>query len=101
MKFLALIFTVIFIFKFTIQIKNKKHKNNPQMFRLKKMKELQSKHQWNPSINERMSDSFDAKIYSKGIKNADGFISYLGFLRDSSNEVNTKIFKKLSEKFLR
>lgn len=57
------------------------------VFRQAKMNELQSNHHWKPSLDEGMNGNFRAEDK----KNSDHFISFLGFLRDSSRKASKNI----------
>jgi hypothetical protein len=70
-----------------------------QSFRLEQMTKLQQRHTWYPGINERMNDKFSGGKFSPSRKD-DKFISYLGFLKDSSYNANKKIMENNLEKFL-
>jgi hypothetical protein len=48
------------------------------------MKKLQSNHTWKNAKRESINDKFDKYAASTGVKNADEFVSFLGYLSDAS-----------------
>jgi hypothetical protein len=61
--------------------------NRIGVYRQAKMNELQSNHHWKPSLSEGMNSKF--RVENKN--NADHFISFLGFLRDSSRKASKNV----------
>jgi hypothetical protein len=69
---------------------------NNYQFNLAQMKKLQARHTWYQGPNERMNDKF---IRRRG--SPDLFVSYLGFLRDSSQQVNESLIHRKMQKFVK
>jgi len=53
-------------------------------FRDSEMKKLQINHTWKNAKRESINDNFDKYAASTGVKNADEFVSFLGYLSDAS-----------------
>jgi len=96
MKFMLFMFIFALII-FTCSVSTKKTPNEIQEFRLNKMKQLQDRHTWYPSVNERMNDDFRRK---DDRENNDKFVSFLKFVKSSSYDVNKVVLQKQIEKFL-
>ena len=69
------------------------------MFRYDQMNKLQKTHTWRPAKPEGMYGSFNRHQASHGRKNADLFVSYLGYLRDTAFKSSQKNFNKEVEIF--
>ena len=83
---------------------HKKKKNNQsvvrgKLFRIKEMNNLQNSHHWRHSIKESMGKKYSKIIAAQGNKNADTFVGFLGFLRDSSYDGNQNVLQVQAEKF--
>jgi hypothetical protein len=65
-------------------------------FQLAQMKKLQSRHTWYTGSNERMNDKFIKRRDSPDL-----FVSYLSFLRDSSQQVNENLVHRKMQTFLK
>lgn len=63
------------------------------------MRNLQKNHVWRPAKNERQNEAFSKTKYQQGNKNADLFVSFLGYIRDSSYKQSTPLFEKIVKKF--
>jgi len=74
-------------------------KNRFNIFRQGKMNDLQKSHQWTPSIREGIDMKFNKIASSHGKKNVDTFVSFLGYLRDSSHKASFNINQKEMEKY--
>jgi len=79
--------------------KKKNNKERYKLFRINQMNRLQDRHQWKSSRQERMVGKYSRKIASQGNRNADPFVAYLGFLRDSAFKGNKSILEKEAENF--
>ncbi len=93
-------FAMIIVFLFLLAMSSVYSLNdarNDYQFRLGLMRKLQKNHSWYPGDNERMSDKF----LTKGKRSNDSFISYLGFLRDSSEKVNKSLLTKKVQRFMK
>jgi hypothetical protein len=108
MKFLLSILVLcLFLDQYTflkISLKNKNKeiddkKIDYHSFRSFQMSKLQQKHTWYTAIKERMNDNFTTDKISQN-RQGDEFISYLGFLKNSSYKANKVINEKKMEKFL-
>ena len=78
---------------------NPNDKIRRKIFRINQINRLQSTHTWNQSKRESMEGKFSRAIASQGIKNTDPFVSYLGFLRDSSLKGNVNVMENEMKRF--
>jgi len=86
-------------------LKKKRMKASDQLrnklFRIGKINELQKNHQWRSGVKEGMSGRFNKLVASQGNKNADEFVSFLGFLRDNSYGGNQNVMEASMDRFFR
>ena len=75
--------------------------NRVNIYRQNQMNDLQKNHQWTPSLREGISEKFNKDIASQGKKNADSFVSFLGYLRDASHKASFNINKLELEKYFK
>ena len=74
-------------------------KTRIKLFRISQINKIQSNHHWSQSKRESMKGKYSRSTASRGNKNADPFVSYLGFLRDSSFKGNVNVMDKEMERF--
>ena len=72
-----------------------------KIIRENKMRELQKTHVWSPSRNERLKEGFNKIKYQQGNKNADLFVSFLGYIRDTTYKQSPPLFEKIKEKYVK
>jgi len=72
-----------------------------QLFRIKEMNNIQNNHHWRHGPNEGMNGEYSKIIASQGNKNADRFVGFLGFLRDSSYDGNQNVSEMEVERFFK
>lgn len=65
------------------------------------MRSLQKNHVWTPSKSERKNEVFSKTKYQQGNKNADLFVSFLGYIRDTSYKQSPPLFDKIKKKFVK
>jgi hypothetical protein len=64
-----------------------------QIARKNSIKSLQKRKTWMPAGRESITDKFDKYVASGGIRNADEFVSFLGYLRDASVKASHDLMK--------
>ena len=74
--------------------------NRIKIFRNTEMTELKKSHTWEPAPTESIDEKFNLHASSLGQKNADQFVSFLGFLRDASYRASKMIAKNEEKKLL-
>jgi hypothetical protein len=72
-----------------------------KLFRIGKMNEIQKGKRWRHSRAEGNKGRFSKIIAAQGNKNADEFVSFLGFLRDSTYKGSQNIFRSDLERFFK
>jgi len=82
----------------------KKPQNNSdnvrkKLFRIKEMNNIQNNHHWRHKGREGMTKEYSKVLASQGNKNADTFVGFLGFLRDSSSEGSQSVYNNQIKKF--
>jgi len=65
------------------------------------MRKLQKTHVWTPSDNERKNDKFNKLKYTQDNPNVDLFVTFLGYIRDSSYKQSSQAFEKIKEKYVK
>jgi hypothetical protein len=55
------------------------------------MNDLQKRRSWRPAASENMNEPFNKSAASGGKKNTDEFVSFLGFIRDTSSKASKNI----------
>jgi len=60
---------------------------------------LQKTHVWTPAKSERQNETFNKTKYQQGNKNADLFVSFLGYIRDTTYKQSPPLFDKIKDKF--
>lgn len=78
--------------------------NTQQMDKIKilrenSMRQLQKTHVWTPAKAERQHERFSKIKYQQGNKNADLFVSFLGYIRDTSYKQSPPLFDKIKRRF--
>ena len=63
-------------------------------FRAGQINKIMSSHHWRQGKREGMKGKYSRAVASQGNKNADPFVAYLGFLRDSSLRGNVNVIEK-------
>jgi hypothetical protein len=76
-------------------------KDKVKILREKYMRELQKSHVWTPSRSEREKEGFNKIKSQQGNKNADLFVSFLGYIRDTSYKRSPPLFEKIKEKYVK
>ena len=71
------------------------------IYRQNQMNDLQKNHQWTPSLREGINVKFNKDVASRQKKNADSFVSFLGYLRDASHFASFNINKLEVEKYFK
>ena len=72
-----------------------------KLFRIGKLNELLNNHHWKQSRSEGMTGQFSKAVASQGNKNADEFVSFLGFMRDSSYKGNLNVMDQDIKRFFK
>jgi len=72
-----------------------------KLFRIGKMNEIQKNKRWRHSRAESSDERFSKIIAAQGNKNADEFVSFLGFLRDTTYKGSQNIMKSDLERFFK
>jgi len=72
-----------------------------QLFRITTINGLQTNHQWRHRLNEGMNGEYSEIVANQGNKNADKFVGFLGFLRDSAYDGNQNIQEVELERFFK
>lgn len=70
-----------------------------RLFRIKEMNNIQNNHHWRHKEREGMTKEYSKVLASQGNKNADTFVGFLGFLRDSSSEGSQTVYTNQLQKF--
>lgn len=70
-----------------------------KLFRIGTINEIQKSKRWRHSISEDMKGKFSKIMASQGNKNADEFVSFLGFMRDSGYKANANVLEKDMNRF--
>lgn len=65
------------------------------------MRQLQKNYVWSPAKSERQNEGFSKIKYQQGNKNADLFVSFLGYIRDTSYKQSPPLFEKIKKKFIK
>ncbi len=83
--------------------KRKRNKNGDKYRKKKLSSKKREKYKRNrkmkSSLSEGMKGKFSKIIATRGKKNADPFIAYLGYLSDSSSNGNVNVLKKQMTKY--
>ncbi len=69
-----------------------------QIFRNTQMANLQTSHTFRQASRENINEAYNKGSASLGKQNADEFVSFLGYLRDSSSRASQLIAKKQEQK---
>lgn len=70
-----------------------------KLFRIKEINNIQNNHHWRHKDREGMTKEYSKVVASQGNKNADTFVGFLGFLRDSSSEGSQSVYSNQLQKF--
>ncbi len=70
-----------------------------KILRENSMRTLQKKHVWFAARKERDNEGFNKNKYQQGNKNADLFVSFLGYIRDTTYKQSPPLFDKIKRKF--
>jgi len=89
-----------------IMYNKKKSKGNSEvmrnkLFRIKEMNSIQNNHNWRPSLKEGMGKDYSKLIAAQGNKNADTFVGFLGWMRDSSYDGNQNVMQMDIDRFFK
>ena len=76
-------------------------KTKAKILREKVMNDLQRTHVWKMAASERKDERFNKAKYQQGNKNADLFVSFLGYIRDTSYTQSAPLFDKIKKKFVK
>ena len=72
-----------------------------KLFRIGKMNEIQKNKRWRHSRPEGVKARFSKIIASQGNKNADEFVSFLGYIRDSTYKGSQNVYESDNERFFK
>jgi len=72
-----------------------------KLFRIKEMNSIQNNHNWRPSLKEGMGKDYSKLIAAQGNKNADTFVGFLGWMRDSSYDGNQNVMQMDIDRFFK
>jgi len=70
-----------------------------KILRENSMRSLQKSHVWHHAKSELQKEAFNKKKYQQGNKDADLFVSFLGYIRDTTYKQSPALFDKIKKKF--
>lgn len=74
-------------------------KDKIKILRENSMRQLQKTHVWSPAKSERNNEAFNKIKFQQGNKDADLFVSFLGYIRDTTYKQSPPLFEKIKSKF--
>jgi hypothetical protein len=72
-----------------------------KILRENSMRKLQKTHVWSPARSERKNEKFNKIKYAQGNKDADLFVSFLGYIRDTTYKQSPPLFDKIKERYVK